>query len=163
MICLPCLFQTLCLLIVANGAPVVAERLCNRRFALAIDFGFRLGDGQPVFGKAKTWRGLSISAASTALASGLIGIDGLIGLSFAAWAMMGDLASSFVKRRRGLAESSRARILDTVPEALLPAVMHRQALTLSNVDVVLIVTAFLLIDQYLSPLLYKWHLRKRPY
>lgn len=163
MICPYCLFLALSLLIVANGAPVIAERLLRRRFDLAIDFGIHLADDRPLFGRTKTWRGLLAAALMAALTAVIFDIAPVSGMIFGLLAMLGDLASSFIKRRKGLPESSRARVLDTVPEALLPTLFFRETLGLGGLDIILAVCLFLLIDQYLSPLLYQWHIRKRPY
>jgi CDP-2,3-bis-(O-geranylgeranyl)-sn-glycerol synthase len=163
MICPYCIFQALILLIVANGAPVVADRLLKRRFDLAVDFGIHLADDRPLFGKSKTWRGLLAAALMAALAAVIFDIAPLSGMFFGLLAMLGDLVSSFIKRRKGLRESSRAKVLDTLPEALLPTFFFHETLGLGGLDIILVACLFLLVDQYLSPLLYQWHIRKRPY
>ena len=38
------------LLMVANGAPVLAKKICGRRFSQPVDAGAKFDDGQPVFG-----------------------------------------------------------------------------------------------------------------
>jgi CDP-archaeol synthase len=53
----------------------------------------------------------------------------------AATAMAGDLLSSFVKRRFGLAPSSKATGLDQIPEALFPLLACRSALSLTALDI----------------------------
>lgn len=163
MVWLSCLFPVLILLVIANGAPVIADRLLNRRMAVPIDVGLKLHDGHPLFGAAKTWRGLLFSIGLTGLTAVFLGMETLIGVWFALLAMLGDLLSSFLKRRLGLSISSRARGLDTVPESLLPTVVLKETLGLNWVDIVLVTVSFLLIDEFLSPLLYKLHIRKRPY
>jgi hypothetical protein len=56
--------------------------------------------------------------------------------------MIGDLFSSFCKRRFGLPSSSRARGLDQIPEALLPLLACRDLLILTGGDIVLCVVVF---------------------
>ncbi|MDD1608305.1 MAG: CDP-archaeol synthase, partial [Methylococcaceae bacterium] len=71
--------------------------------------------------------------------------------------------ASFVKRRRGKVESSRARGLDTVPESLLPLLFLKDSLALGFIDILLVVGFFFLCEEFISPILYKWHIRNRPY
>jgi CDP-diglyceride synthetase len=163
MACWGCLFRVLMLLVVANGAPVMADRLWGRRYAKPIDAGLELPDGKPLFGKAKTWRGMLASVAATSAASGLIGWEWATGAVFALYVMIGDLISSFIKRRLKLKESSRARGLDTLPESVLPSSLLKEALGLSWGDIALIGIGFLLIEEWISPILYKLHIKKRPY
>jgi len=99
----------------------------------------------------------------TTLTAILSGIEPLTGMLFGALAMTGDLSASFIKRRMGRAESSRARGLDTVPESLLPILLLKGPLALSLIDIFLIVMIFFLIEESISPILYRLHIRKRPY
>ena len=76
--------------------------------------------------------------------------------------MAGDLLSSFLKRRLGLAPSSRATGLDQIPESLFPLLACEQLLSLTAFDIA--DTAIFLIGEVaLSRLLFKFHLRDRPY
>jgi len=151
------------LLVVANGAPVLMNKALGKRWAWPADNKLKLHDGHRLFGNTKTWRGLCSAVCSTALTAILIGIDPLTGLLFGALAMSGDLLASFIKRRMRRAESSRARGLDTVPESLLPIVLLKEPLALSLFDIMLIVALFFLIEESISPILYRLHIRKRPY
>jgi CDP-2,3-bis-(O-geranylgeranyl)-sn-glycerol synthase len=93
----------------------------------------------------------------------LFGIDPLTGALFGALTMTGDLLTSFIKRRLMRAESSRVRGLDTVPESLLPIWLLKEPLALNYIDIVLIVALFFLIEELVSPVLYKLHIRNQPY
>lgn len=161
--CFPCIFVALILLVSANGAPVLTRKLLRYRYAWPVDCGLNLNDGRPLFGNAKTWRGLLASVCLTAVIAWLLGLPPSLGALFAVLAMMGDLLASFCKRRIGKEESSRARGLDTVPESLLPVWALKGPLALSDVDIILIVGLFFLMEEFVSPLLYKWHIRQRPY
>jgi CDP-2,3-bis-(O-geranylgeranyl)-sn-glycerol synthase len=77
--------------------------------------------------------------------------------------MLGDLISSFIKRRRGLVPSSRSLGLDQIPEALLPAAFAYVYLQLTLPDLILIVVLFFVCAVGLSPILFRLGLRKRPY
>lgn len=162
-VCFACFYKALLLLLVANGAPIVADLLLNRRFAAPIDAGLKLSDGSPLLGAAKTWRGLTCSIFLTGLTAWLLDIPLSTGVWFAILTMIGDMVASFVKRRLGLKESSQSRILDTLPESLLPMVWLKDSLGLDWKAVAMLAAVFLLIEEYISPLLYKLHIRKRPH
>jgi hypothetical protein len=99
----------------------------------------------------------------TALGAPLIGLDVSIGLLVGALAMLGDLFSSFMKRRLALAPSSRATGLDQIPEALFPLLACRALLPLTAVDIVAAVAIFFLGEVVLSRILYWLRIRDRPY
>ena len=86
-----------------------------------------------------------------------------LGAGFGAMAMAGDLLSSFIKRRLGYAPSSRFRLLDTIPESLFPVWLLRGKLGLAQIEAIAAVVFFVLLEMSLSPLLYRLHIRKRPY
>jgi len=155
--------QALALLVVANGAPVVVNKALGTRWAWPVDNKLKLHNGHRLFGNTKTWRGLCSAVFCTTLLAFPIGLEPLTGLLFGVLAMAGDLSASFIKRRMGCSESCRARGLDTVPESLLPILLLKQPLALSPVDIILIVALFFLIEELISPVLYRWHIRKRPY
>lgn len=77
--------------------------------------------------------------------------------------MVGDLISSFVKRRMRLPPSSMALGLDQVPESLLPALVYKSLTTFSLVDVVAVTMLFFVGELVLSRLLFKLHIRDQPY
>jgi hypothetical protein len=151
------------LLAVANGAPVIATRIFGERFSYALDDGVEFIDGRPLFGKSKTIRGIVVSILSSALVAPLLGLGWKIGVAVGSAAMAGDLVSSFVKRRLDLAPSSRATGLDQIPESLFPLLACRAALALSVLDIAIGVATFFVGEVVLSLLLYKAHIRDRPY
>ncbi len=155
--------QAIMLLVVANGAPVLTNKVLGKRWACSIDNGLELCDGHRLFGNTKTWRGLCSAILSTALLAILSGTELLTGVIFGILAMSGDLLASFIKRRMACAESSRFRGLDTVPESLLPILLLKESLALNLIDIILIVVVFFLIEELISPVLYRLHIRKRPY
>jgi CDP-2,3-bis-(O-geranylgeranyl)-sn-glycerol synthase len=77
--------------------------------------------------------------------------------------MAGDLLSSFIKRRLGMPPSSKALGLDQIPEALFPLIVYRTWLSLTLVDITVIVALFFAGEIALSRLLFAWGLRDRPY
>jgi CDP-diglyceride synthetase len=162
-LCWYCIFQALILLIVANGAPVISSKVFGNRFAKPIDNGINLADGYRLFGNSKTWRGLFSAIFLTTAVAILFGIQPLTGVLFGILTMLGDLLTSFIKRRRGNVDSSRARGLDAIPESLLPLGLLKDSLALNFVEIILIVILFFLIEEFVSPVLYKLKIRNQPY
>jgi CDP-2,3-bis-(O-geranylgeranyl)-sn-glycerol synthase len=157
------LFQLLVLLTVANGAPVVAKRLIGDRLNAPLDGGTMFYDDMPLFGPSKTIRGIVVSLLATVIAAWLMGFSWTLGVLVAAAAMLGDLFTSFLKRRMTLPSSSMALGLDHIPESLLPLMAACFVLPLSALDVLVGVVAFCAGALLLSPILYRFNLRDRPY
>jgi CDP-2,3-bis-(O-geranylgeranyl)-sn-glycerol synthase len=155
--------EILVLLGVANGTPIFASRLLGKRFNAPLDGGLKLPDGRPLFGPSKTVRGLVLSVVCTMLAAALLGFEWITGAGLASASMFGDLLSSFIKRRLGLRVHSQAFGLDQVPESLLPLLVLRQHLGLGYGDIVIIIATFIVLELLLSRLLYRLHVRDRPY
>ncbi len=157
------LVQALLLLFVANGAPVAARLLMAGRFAMPLDSGKLFMDGRPLLGSSKTLRGLLSALLLTSLGAMLLGLPLIVGALFGFFAMLGDLLSSFIKRRCGIAPSGQALGLDQIPESLLPLLLLQSQLGLTLLDVMLVVVIFVVLELWLSRLLYRLHIRKRPY
>ena len=155
--------RILLLLIVANGAPVLGKKIFGAAFSTPLDGGLTLPDGRPLFGPSKTIRGLLLSLAATAPTAAALRPDPLEGGVVAGRARAGDVLSSFVKRRLGRPPSSMAPGLDQIPESLLPALAFQARLNLSGWDIAGVVFAFILLELWLSRLLFRLHLRDRPY
>ncbi len=155
--------KLLFLLSVANGAPIVAQNIFGRRFSFPLDCGAKLSDAQPLFGASKSIRGIVLSMLATTAAAPLVGISWPVGTLIAVAAMSGDLCSSFLKRRMKLPASSMAIGLDQLPESLIPLLACVPLLPLATADIALVVACFFAGELLLSRLLYKIHLRDRPY
>lgn len=93
----------------ANAIPVLAGG------GLAIDFGKKLLDGKPLFGKNKTFRGffagLAVGTAAGFVESKVFNYPNMFGLLLSLGALFGDLGGAFLKRR-----------LDIPPGGLLPVI-----------------------------------------
>ncbi len=155
--------QVLALVAVANTAPLVAKLIFGDRFSRALDGGTVLWDGRPLFGASKTIRGAACSIVATTIVAALVGLEASVGFVIGLAAMMGDLGSSFCKRRLGLVPSSKATGLDQIPESLLPALACWWMLSLSASDVLAVAAVFFAGEIVLSKILFKAHLRDRPY
>ncbi|MCZ8108678.1 MAG: CDP-archaeol synthase [Burkholderiales bacterium] len=157
------LMQVLFIVAVANGVPILAKKLFGDRLAHPLDFGVTLRDGCPLLGRSKTMRGLLLAVIFSALFGFLLGPDVGTGFLIGLAAMAGDLLSSFIKRRLGLAPSSMAPGLDQVPESLLPLLVVYDRVQLGPADVVIGVAAFWVGGLVISRLLFAMRIRDRPY
>ncbi|HTV90852.1 MAG TPA: CDP-archaeol synthase [Stellaceae bacterium] len=157
------LLDLLALMTVANGAPLFAKKIFGETLAYPVDGGVLFFDRRPLFGASKTIRGVVLAVALAAVIRPLLDLDAPIGLAVGAAAMVGDLFSSFCKRRAGLAPSSRATGLDQIPESLFPLLLCRLWLGLTALDIGIGVVAFFVGEIVLSRLLHQLRLREQPY
>jgi CDP-2,3-bis-(O-geranylgeranyl)-sn-glycerol synthase len=153
----------LVLLLVANGTPVILTRVLGGVGAWPIDGGRRFRDGRPLLGTSKTWRGLVGAVAATSAVGWLLGVALWLAAAVAIAALVGDMASSFVKRRLGVPSSGQALGLDQIPESLLPALVAARPLGLGPVDLAAVTVIFFVGELALSRLLYRLNIRDRPY
>lgn len=153
------LISLLLLLIIANGIPVVVALLFKIKnwSSQPLDRDLQLPDGQPLFGPSKTICGIILSIIATALIAPLFKFSVIIGAQVGFWAMTGDLLSSFIKRRFGLASGQDVLGLDHIPETLFPLWFLRNFTAIQWLDIIAIISTFALLD------LVFWHLLHRLY
>jgi CDP-2,3-bis-(O-geranylgeranyl)-sn-glycerol synthase len=156
-------FRLLLLLAAANTSPIVAKQLLGPLWCAPLDGRLHFFDGRPLLGPSKTVRGVLAAIGATALAAPLLSLPIEIGVLIGAAAMAGDVLSSFVKRRLGIASSGRATGLDQIPESLLPLLAVQGALNLSAVQILGITVVFFALETALSRLFYRLGWRDRPY
>ena len=153
----------LVLLVVANGTPVLARRFFGLRGAWPVDGGRYGADGYRLLGKSKTWRGLVTAIISTAIVADAFGLGLAFGAAFGALAMLGDLVSSYLKRRWGLESSARAAGIDQFPEAVLPLLLSHWWWDIGWLTIIIATFVFYLLVTRLSPLLFRMGIRRRPH
>jgi predicted MPP superfamily phosphohydrolase len=107
-------------LLLVNGLPPLVAIGIHDRFGYPVDGGAIWYDGQPVFGKNKTIRGFIAGSLAGALAFPLLGLPWWITATAALLSMVGDLLSSFIKRRLAFHSGKDIVVLDQIFEALLP-------------------------------------------
>lgn len=129
---------------------------------MPLDGGYRFL-GNPLFGPTKTLRGILSALLITSLTALLVGITVPVGAAIALLAMVGDLISSFIKRRLNRPSSSMFLGLDQIPEALLPLWYCKAVYSLDWQQVIILLTAFVLLELLLSRILFVMKIRKRPY
>jgi CDP-2,3-bis-(O-geranylgeranyl)-sn-glycerol synthase len=148
--------KVLFLLTIANAAPFIGKMLLGDKMAIPIDRGLILKDGQPLFGKSKTIRGLVLALFATTISAPLVGLEFTTGAIISAAAMVGDLCSSFIKRRLRMPPGCTVIGLDQIPEALLPALVAKCVLPLTVLDVSATVLVFFVGNSF-----YRFFLRGR--
>jgi len=140
------------LAITANIAPVIASLLLGERWNAAIDGSLKLPDQRPLLGRSKTIRGVFSSVLVTSLLAPLFGFSPASGAAFAGLAMLGDLCSSFIKRRLGFAPGHSVPLLDQVPESLLPLWLLQSKTGGTAAEILAATAIFSLVDLVLSRL-----------
>lgn len=157
------IFELLVLVAVANAAPPFAKRVLGETFARPLDGGALFVDGRPLLGPSKTIRGIVFALVATPIAALVLGMGWKIGVVVAIAAMVGDLFSSFIKRRLGLPSSSRAIGLDHIPEALFSFIASRMLLPVTVIDIVVGTAIFFLGSLVVARALFKLRIRDEPY
>lgn len=138
------------LLVIANGTPFLIRLLAGDRFDRPLDGNLEFSDGHPLLGPSKTVRGLLGAVLVTALLAPLFALTPQQGAAFGLLAMLGDLASSFTKRRLGIMTSRSAPLLDQLPEALLPMLVMQPLLAVSLDEILLATAVFMTFDLLVS-------------
>src|SRR5579872_1335450 len=142
--------RALFLTIVANTAPVLLSRVLSGRSGHPIDGGLKLWDGRPLFGSHKTWRGLSAGILFSGAAGISVSVGFPAGAAFGAFALAGDLFSSFIKRRLGRPSGAWIPFIDQVPEALFPMLVLQHSLGLERGSILGTVAVFVVLDMITS-------------
>jgi hypothetical protein len=141
------------LLIIANGTPALLGLVLGPRWNRPLDNDRQFPDNRPLLGPSKTFRGLFSAIVVTGLLAPLFELSLLEGASFALLAMLGDICSSFIKRRLGFASSRSVPLLDQLPESILPLWGMQTVLGSSGSEMALAVSIFIVIDLLLSGVL----------
>jgi len=155
--------QLLLLIGIANGIPIFTKKQWGEKYNWPMDGGKRFIDDQPLLGPSKTLRGVILSVSLTPFAAMLINIPWQIGLLIGLFAMLGDLFSSFIKRRLRRPSSSMALGLDQIPESLFPLLACQTSLSLSWTSIVFMVLLFFIGELVISRILFKFNWRDTPY
>jgi CDP-diglyceride synthetase len=155
--------QTIMLVTTANVAPLFAKRMFRGALAVPLDRGMNFVDGRPIFGGTKTVGGVILAVLATSICAPVLGLAWLAGPVAASLAVVGDLFSSFLKRRLGLAPSSMALGLDQIPESLIPAIGLQKFLPLDLPDITLAVVVFVAGELVFARVFFHLGLRDRPY
>jgi len=143
--------QLVLLLVIANATPVAVSLLLGRHLGFPLDGHLDFIDQRPLFGPSKTLRGLVAAILVSALVAPLFGLTFAQGALFGSLAMLGDLITSFIKRRLGMAPSKSVPGFDQLLETLLPLWVMQPVFGASGVEIAAAIAAFVVID-----LLFSW-------
>jgi CDP-2,3-bis-(O-geranylgeranyl)-sn-glycerol synthase len=120
-------------------------------------------DGRALLGPSKTVRGLVAAIIASTLGAGVFALSFRAGALIGGGAMLGDMVSSFIKRRVNVPPSSRATGLDQIPEAVLPLLAVQSMLDLTWVHIAAITAAFFAFEIPLAALFHRLGWRDQPY
>jgi CDP-2,3-bis-(O-geranylgeranyl)-sn-glycerol synthase len=148
----------------SNFAPILAKKIFGERFSLPVDFNLiKWFDGRPLFGPHKTWRGIFLSTATTAFLSSFTFIGPWTGAKIALFSLSGDLIASFIKRRLRFRSGQMFFGIDQGIESFLPLWLLKKNLGIAWMDILLIVLVFTFCAIILSPVLFKFKIRRNPF
>lgn len=120
------LFKVTILILLINGAPPILALLFPRVGNQPLDQNYRFWDNRAFFGKHKTIRGFIGGVFTGGVLGYLLGFPFSISLLAGLLSMLGDIFSSFIKRRLGLAEGANVPLLDQCFEGAFPLLLfHR--------------------------------------
>ncbi|MBT7410354.1 MAG: CDP-archaeol synthase [Methylococcales bacterium] len=153
----------LILIIFANGAPIIVHKLIGQKYNYPMDFGVKFFDQRRILGPSKTIRGVIASILLTTLVAPLFGFSMTIGFLVGSGSMLGDLLTSFFKRRFGMVSSSMALGVDQMLESLLPLLACKSLLALNWNQISWLVFIFFVSCIVLSRILFKLGIREKPY
>ncbi len=151
------------LLLAANGSPVAVRALLGKRLEAPLDAGLSLRDGRRLLGPSKTLIGAATAILTTALLAPVLGLAWPIGALIGAFAMLGDAASSFTKRRLAMPPGAMALGLDQIPESLLPMLACKPLLGLGWGQIAVLTLAFTVANPLISRLFYHLGMRHHPH
>jgi uncharacterized protein len=124
-------FKILAMLIMANAAPLLLTGFLPKRSRRPLDNGRRLADGRRILGENKTLGGLLSGIGAAGALGLLIGFPLAMSLLIAGASHIGDLSTSFIKRRIGFTEGETAYLLDHLLEGALPLLLCKVLFSIS--------------------------------
>lgn len=140
---MPVTVKVVCFLLWVNFLPPLACFFRGQRFKRPLDAGRLWLDGRPIFGAHKTVGGILVSLFGGTAVCFLLGVAWQVAAIAALLAMLGDLLSSFIKRRLAMASGESVVALDQVFESLLPTLYLSTVLDLGFGRIIIIVVLFI--------------------
>lgn len=141
---LPVILKVIGFILWVNFLPPLANVIWGERFNRPVDGGRLWFDKHPVFGRHKTIRGILVSSLGGMIVSPLLGVAWWVGGIAALLAMIGDLLSSFIKRRPNFPSGRNIIVLDQIFESLFPALFLSRYLEMSGLQLMLVLLCFIL-------------------
>lgn len=145
-----------------NFIPPLLSFLIDSRFSLPVDLNKTFRDQKPIFGPHKTWRGLLGALFCGFLLSYLLGFPLWLGFSATLLSMIGDLLSSFAKRRLDKPSGHNFPVMDQFFEGALPFLLISPYFGLGFFRTAFLIIIFC-IGAYVGSVFYKNILLKEPF
>ena len=154
--------KILLLLWAVNLSPPVLAFIFDLKWNLPLDLGRCFIDGKPLLGPHKTIRGFLGGITTAALLGILLGFPLWIGFLTGILSMLGDLVSSFIKRRLNQPSGKIVPGLDQLFEGLFPFIILGPFFSLGKYQTIFLFAAFSF-GAYLGSLFLKEILLARPF
>jgi len=154
--------KILLLLWLINFAPPLLAHLLGEKWSNPVDGDRLYKDGKPLLGPHKTYRGIAAGLATGFLVGWALGFPAWVSFSTGFLSMLGDLLSSFIKRRLDLPSGSAVFGFDQIFEGSLPFVVLAPHESLGLMDV-LVLTALFTVVAYSGSRFFKEILSRKPY
>lgn len=155
------IFGVVLFLLVVNCLPVLAGVVLGEKFRYPLDSGGLWFDSKPLFGRNKTVRGIAVIIVGGMVVCSLLGEPWWRGGVVAAFVMIGDLTSSFVKRRLNVPIGGDLFPLDHLFESLFPSLFLLSIQSLTWVQLIIVVVSFIL-TAYPITLWWKYTIHRAP-
>lgn len=141
--------------------PPLLSVMMGSKWNLPVDLDYPFIDGKPILGKHKTIRGVVGSIIGSATVAPAFGWSIFEGFILALAGVIGDLLTSFIKRRLNKPSGTIIPLLDQIPEGLLPLLLLKQwnQITLFLLVVILVIFS---LGAYLGSIFYKQILLVKP-
>lgn len=134
--------KILILLWLINFTPPLLAHLLEDRWNGPLDRGRLFRDGKPLLGDHKTTRGCCGAVIAGMIFGMALGFSWWVGLLSGIFSMLGDLSSSFLKRRFGIPSGNVVPGLDQIFEGAFPFLILWPCFSLGLAEVVFLVTVF---------------------
>ncbi|SFM45801.1 CDP-archaeol synthase [Thermodesulforhabdus norvegica] len=125
-----------------NLSPPLLAFFFGSKYDAPLDGGRKFWDGRPLLGPHKTIRGVLGGVVTGVFISPFFGWGILEGTALAILSMLGDLITSFIKRRANLPSGSVVIGGDQFLECVMPALFWKYKMNISLFYFVIAVTAF---------------------
>jgi predicted MPP superfamily phosphohydrolase len=145
-----------------NLAPPLLAHFLHDKWNAPLDRGRTFWDGKPILGPHKTIRGVYSATLMGWMVGLIFGFPWYIGFLAGILSMGGDLLSSFIKRRLGMASGSIFAGLDQVFEGVFPFFVITPYFDLSAWETLLLL-AFFCVGAYVGSLFFKAVLLDKPF
>ncbi len=137
------LVQIIILLWTINVTPVLMAFIFEKKWDTPLDGGVLFFDGNPIVGSHKTIRGLLGGILAGIFVGAILGISFWIALLTGVLSMLGDLLSSFIKRRFKSIEGTDYPVMDQIFEGAFPLIVIIPAYSLTIVQSLALILFFI--------------------